>query len=207
MTWIRIFRHVFGVQSLCRKISLKMCLIFCFVLSLQFFEQFSSHSTTVSCFSSFEAVDGILNLACREFWDWLELSRHLFFCFSVRDSAFFPFFVIFAFVVFIQFCVELSAHTCAIPFLDVMVSPFMFLTFGMRIRFFADLTFEMFFVPLSSSKIFWIFLALQFFFSLMHFFAVFAHFTNAFSLVLHDGPAFLYEGQNLFVFVFCFFCF
>ena len=36
------------------------------------------------------------------------------------------------------------------PFLVVMVSPFVFLTCGRRIHFFADLIFEMFFVPLRS---------------------------------------------------------
>ena len=146
MTWIRVFRHVFGVQSLCRKISLKICLIFCFVLSLQFFELFSSHCTTVSCFSSFEAVDGILNLACREFWDWLELSW-------LEFSARFCFLSFFCYLRLRRLHTIFawnSAHTCAIPSLDVMVSPFTCVTFGMRIRFFADLTFEMFFAPLSS---------------------------------------------------------
>ena len=167
MTWSRIFRHVFGVQSHCRKISLKMCLIFCFVLSQQFFELFSSHSTTVSCFSSFEAVDGILNLACREFWDWLELSRHLFFAFQCAILLSFLFFCYLRLRRLQTIFAWNSAHTCAIPSLDVMVSPFTCLTFGMRIRFFADLKFEMFFVPLISSKIFWILscLAVLFFFS------------------------------------------
>ena len=56
------------------------------------------------------------------------------------------------------------------PFLVLMVSPCLFLIFGMKIRFFADLILEMFFVPLSSSKIFCIFSCLVVLsFSLMHF--------------------------------------
>ena len=65
----------------------------------------------------------------------------------------------------------------------------------MRIRFFADLTFNMFFVPLSFSKILWIFVVLSSSFFCDAFFDLFAHFTNAFLLIFFDPFSFVQKDK------------
>ena len=78
MTCILILLQVLGVQSSCSKISWKILSDFFFHHVTAIFELCSTYSTAVTCFTSLEAVDGILDLILSELWDGFELSRHLF---------------------------------------------------------------------------------------------------------------------------------
>ena len=77
MTWIRIFRQLFGVKSSSCSISLKIILVFSFVSSLQFLNC-SARIQLLSFAFPVLSVDGILILDFCKFWEGVVLARIIF---------------------------------------------------------------------------------------------------------------------------------
>ena len=73
ITFLRILRHVCGVQFFCCTISLKICLIHSFVSLSKFLDGLCPDTTAVTSFATFESIDDFLNLFCRELWNFLEV--------------------------------------------------------------------------------------------------------------------------------------
>ena len=74
ITFVLFLRHASGVQSLCFRTSLKICLIHHFLcLFVARFDVFGSDSVAVSCFSLLESVSGSLQLLYRELKNFFRL--------------------------------------------------------------------------------------------------------------------------------------
>ena len=87
-------------------------------------------------------------------------------------------------------CCRYSPKTWAIPFLDVIVSPFSFFTFGMSVLFLPDFMHDMFLMPLNSSGIRCIISCLFVLFSVADaLFDPLAHFSQLLSVSFRDASS------------------